>query len=84
MKINIYGFDTGEGMPASDDKRDLIFYYAKGQYKVDKEKLSSIIHSKIYYGDLKSTVSEFIDSNPKKYSMYYFRLRLLFFNKKFS
>ena len=65
IKINIFGFDTGEGMPESNDKRDLLFYYAKGQYKVDKDKLSKVIESKIYYGDINDTVDEFIKSNPK-------------------
>ena len=52
-------------MPETDDKRDLIFYFAKGQYKMDKEKLNKLIESKIYYGDIKNTVHEFIKSNPK-------------------
>jgi len=52
-------------MPESTDKRDLIFFFPKGAYKVDKDKLSKVTESKIYYGDIKDTVHEFIKSNPK-------------------
>ena len=65
IKINIFGFDTGEGLPESNDKRDLLFFYAKGQYKIDKDELSKVTESKIYYGDINDTIHEFIKSNPK-------------------
>ena len=53
VKIDIYGFDTGEGMPPTNLKEDLPFVWKQGIYKVDKEALSKKIKSKIFYGDIK-------------------------------
>ena len=74
IKIDIYGFDTGEGMPASTLKEDLPFVFKPGQFKIDKEDVSKKINSKIFYGDIKDTIVEFIDSKPNKISCIFFDL----------
>jgi len=43
VKINIYGLDSGEGMPTSDNKADAIFLTKEGSYKIDKKKNRSKI-----------------------------------------
>ena len=43
IKINIYGFDTGEGLPEPDNKYDLPFHWKKGDFKIDKKKLENKI-----------------------------------------
>ena len=53
IKINIYGFDTGEGLPVINDKLNLPFLWKSGDYKVDKKKLENKVNSKIIYGDIK-------------------------------
>ena len=76
IKINIYGFDTGEGMPESNLKEDLPFIWKAGQFKIDKEKLEKRVNSKIYYGDIKNTIEEFCKLNPKNISVIFFDLDL--------
>tara|TARA_B100000686_G_C16709055_1_gene928034 strand:+ start:778 stop:1566 length:789 start_codon:yes stop_codon:yes gene_type:complete len=76
IKINIYGFDTGEGIPKSNLKEDLPFIWKAGQYKINKEKLEKRVDSKIYYGDIKNTVEEFCKINPKNISVIFFDLDL--------
>ena len=66
LKINIYGFDSGEGLPRPNNIHDLPFAWKKGDYKIDKKKLESKIRkSKIFYGDIKNTVDDFLQINPK-------------------
>tara|TARA_Y100001970_G_C14218835_1_gene851326 strand:- start:1042 stop:1875 length:834 start_codon:yes stop_codon:yes gene_type:complete len=64
VEINICGFDFGEGLPDSDNKYDLPFFWISGLYKADNQKLNEKIKSKIYYGDIKDTFKEFIKTNP--------------------
>ena len=65
IKIDIYGFDMGSGMPESSIPEDLPFYWKQGQYKTDKELLARTVNSKIIYGNIKDTVDEFIKIKPK-------------------
>ncbi|WP_415320304.1 hypothetical protein ABXT63_04135 [Candidatus Pelagibacter sp. Uisw_092] len=74
VKIDIYGFDTGEGMPPTNLKEDLPFVWKQGIYKVDKEALSKKIKSKIFYGDIKNTVGDFINTSPNKVACIFFDL----------
>lgn len=74
IEINIYGFDTGEGMPATDLKEDLPFVFKQGQFKINKEIVSSKLKSKIFYGDIKDTINDFINSKPNKISCIFFDL----------
>jgi hypothetical protein len=39
IEIEVYGFDTGKGLPKSDDYRDLPYIWREGFYKMDVEKL---------------------------------------------
>ncbi len=65
IKINIYGFDYGEGMPATNNEFDLPFHWKQGDFKVDKKKLEKKINSTIIYGNIKYTVDQFLEKNPK-------------------
>jgi hypothetical protein len=65
IKINIFGFDTGEGLPKTQNKFDLPYYWSEGDFKIDKEKIEKKIKSKIYYGDIKDTFEKFIESKPE-------------------
>ena len=64
VKIDIYGFDSGEGLPDSNNKFDLPFWFSTGDFKIDKQKLNEKIKSKIFFGDIKDTFKEFIKTNP--------------------
>ncbi len=41
IDVEIYGFDTGTGMPAPQDYRDLPFFLRGGEFVMDVEKLKS-------------------------------------------
>ena len=66
IKIDIYGFDTGEGLPRTNLKEDLVFVWKQGQYKTDKDLIKKKTNSKIFYGDIKNTINDFIKLNPNK------------------
>lgn len=74
VKINIFGFDYGEGLPKTSNKYDLPFMWSEGDYKIDKDKLNKLINSKIYFGDIKDTLIKFIESNPPPISTIFFDL----------
>lgn len=83
IKINIVGFDYGEGLPNSKNKYDLPFQWKMGQYKVDKNSLKKKINSKIFYGDIKDTIKDFANTNPKNISCIMFDLDFYTSTKNF-
>ena len=83
LKINIYGFDSGEGIPSSDNKFDLPFHWKQGDFKIDKKKLEKITTSKIIYGDVKNSVDEFIRYKPKNITAIFFDMDLYSSTKNF-
>ena len=83
VKINIVGFDTGDGLPEINNKFDLPFYWKMGQFKTDKKKLESYINSKIIYGDVNDTIDEFIKTNPENIVTIFFDLDLYSSTKNF-
>ncbi|MFK7781946.1 hypothetical protein [Psychroserpens sp.] len=68
IKIHIYGFDTGEGMPEPIDYRDHPEYYNTGDFPMNKELLEEKIKGKatIIYGPIKEKISEFISNISEK------------------
>ena len=76
INIDIYGFDTGSGLPEIETDVDLPFLWRKGLYKIDKVKLEKKINSKIFYGDVKNTVNDFIKINKNNICCIFFDLDL--------
>lgn len=76
IKIDIYGFDMGTGMPEISIPEDLPFYWRQGQYKTDKNLLEKTISSKIFYGNVKDTVEGFAKIKPKTICCIFFDLDL--------
>tara|TARA_A100001015_G_scaffold17261_1_gene20099 strand:+ start:1320 stop:2147 length:828 start_codon:yes stop_codon:yes gene_type:complete len=74
VKIKIYGFDYGDGLPITKNKFDLPFFWSSGEFKIDKEKLYNKIDSKIFFGDIKDTFKEFVKSKPPTISAIFFDL----------
>ncbi len=83
IRINIYGFDTGEGLPEPDNKYDLPFHWKKGDFKIDKKKLESKISSKIFYGNIKDSIDTFIQENPKNIICIFFDMDFYSSTKNF-
>lgn len=64
VKIEIYGFDTGEGLPAPVDYRDLPYIWKEGFYKMDQAALKARLQrSKLVLGDVKDTVPGFFEEH---------------------
>lgn len=61
IKINIYGFDTGKGMPKPIDYKDHPEIYNEGDYPMNKEALEQAVknNAQIFYGEIKDTLNEF-------------------------
>jgi hypothetical protein len=63
IKIEIFGFDMGTGLPPPQDYRDLPYLWQSGYYKMDKAKLEERLQrSKLILGPVKETVKSFLES----------------------
>jgi hypothetical protein len=66
IEIEIYGFDTGEGLPEPIDYRDLKYHWKQGFFKMDVPALQSKLKSsKLILGNIKDTAKNFFEAhNP--------------------
>jgi len=63
--IDVYGFDTGGGLPKPLDYRDCPNLWSPGYYPMDKEKLQRRLRrAQLVLGLVEDTVSKFIESKP--------------------
>jgi len=75
IKINIYGFDTGKGLPKLQSNFDLPFLWHEGQFDQSLN-LDSFKKAKIIKGDIKNSFDELIKYNPKNISAIFFDMDL--------
>lgn len=60
VKIEIYGFDTGAGLPPPEDYRDLPYHWKAGFFKMDFTALQRRLkRAKLVIGDVRSTAQSF-------------------------
>jgi hypothetical protein len=66
VKFELYGFDTGEGLPPAKDYRDFPHYFKSGYYKMDAQRLGSkLTRAKLVLGEVKDTCKTFFEEyNP--------------------
>jgi hypothetical protein len=65
VQIDIYGFDTGAGLPGPMDYRDVPNLCSEGLYRMDSDKLRGRLKkSQLVLGDVKETIIEFSRSRP--------------------
>jgi hypothetical protein len=65
VEIDIYGFDSGGGLPQPVDYRDMPYAWEQGFYAMDVEKLKARLKSsKLVLGDVRETVPSFGEANP--------------------
>jgi hypothetical protein len=58
VRIDVYGFDTGDGLPSPRDYRDLPYIWRPGFYRMDRERLErSLTRAKLILGDVGETVA---------------------------
>jgi len=64
IEIEIWGFDTGEGLPTPVDYRDLPYIWKEGFYRMDQKALRErLTRSKLVLGDVKETVPTFVEKH---------------------
>ncbi|WP_428515106.1 hypothetical protein [Roseovarius sp.] len=64
VQIEIWGFDTGEGLPDPVDYRDLPYIWKSGFYRMDHSALEAkLTRARLVLGDVKDTVPDFFDSH---------------------
>lgn len=64
VEIEIYGFDTGGGLPEPVDFRDLPYIWKAGFYKMDQDALrKKLRRASLVLGDVKDTVPSFIENH---------------------
>jgi hypothetical protein len=65
MEIDVYGFDTGAGLPKPGDYRDLPNLYREAGFPMDQDKLRRRLKkAQLVLGDVSRTVGTFIESKP--------------------
>ena len=65
VSIDVYGFDTGEGLVAPRDHRDLPYRFAEGTFVMDVDKLRARLErAELVLGDAAETFAEFLDNGP--------------------
>ena len=66
VRIDIYGFDMGSGLPKPKDYKDLPYHWKEGFFVMNEEKLRSQLSSaKLIIGDIETTSKNFFEKyNP--------------------
>jgi len=65
VKIDVYGFDSGVGLPGSGNIRDVPNLVRGGWLKMDRKKLEERLQrAKLLLGQIEDTVPEFVKANP--------------------
>jgi hypothetical protein len=60
IKIDVYGFDSGRGLPACGNFRDMPYFFKAGYFVMDIELLRSRLrNAQLIIGDIKETVRTF-------------------------
>ncbi|HXB67055.1 MAG TPA: hypothetical protein VNY05_02360 [Candidatus Acidoferrales bacterium] len=62
IRIDVTGFDSGQGMPAPNDYRDLPYVWDKGFYKMDVSELKARLSpaTELIIGDVEQTVPSWV------------------------
>lgn len=62
LDFQVFGFDSGEGLPPSNDVRDALYLWQPGDYKMDYNKLVNKLGStKVVIGPVSNTINDFIE-----------------------
>jgi hypothetical protein len=65
IEIDVYGFDTGQGLPKPEDYRDQPNLYREAGFPMDEEKLRKRLRkARLILGDVGRTIGSFVESRP--------------------
>jgi hypothetical protein len=77
VAINVYGFDTGVGLPKPEDIRDQPNMWFEGQLPMDRRRLeAALTRASLHLGPVNETIASFIASNPAPVAFVSFDLDL--------
>lgn len=61
IRIHVFGFDSGTGLPQESDYRDLPYVWRKGLYQMDEAAVrAQLSRAELVLGDVKTTVPHFL------------------------
>lgn len=59
VTVDVLGFDTGEGMPSSDDPKDVVYWFRPAAFKMDVARLQRrLTTARLVLGRIEDTVAE--------------------------
>jgi hypothetical protein len=62
IEIEVYGFDTGEGLPEPTDYRDLLYHWQQGFFRMDVKALEAKLkRAKLILGNVSDTIGSFFE-----------------------
>jgi len=77
IQIDVYGFDTGSGLPKPEDYRDLPNLFSEGQFVLNFDDLKKRLRrAQLKLGLVKDTVPDFMQSSPAPVAFVAFDLDL--------
>lgn len=77
IEIDVYGFDSGSGLPKPQDYRDLPNLWSEGYFPMNQEKLQKRLKkARILLGLVEDTIQQFINSAPSPVAFIAFDLDL--------
>lgn len=63
IDIAVYGFDSGEGLPQSQDHRDIAYWWHEGLFPMDHVKLKArLTRAELILGPVAETIPAFVES----------------------
>ncbi|GAA1401803.1 hypothetical protein GCM10009639_44620 [Kitasatospora putterlickiae] len=66
VAVRVVGFDSGAGLPAATDPRDLPYLFAPGYYTMDHDRLRARLGAaELVIGDLDRTLPDYLDSHAE-------------------
>jgi hypothetical protein len=75
--VDVYGFDTGAGLPELEGYRDKPHLHLEGDFPMDQGRLQALLHkARLVLGPIKETLSTFIESRPHPVAFIAFDLDL--------
>ena len=81
IKIDIVGFDTGKGMPKTNDYRDLPDKYVESDFPMIDKKIESY-DCKLVLGDLKKTIPAYKKHLSKNHLLVFLRWMWIFIHQQ--
>lgn len=63
VEVDVYGFDTGQGLPRPTDHRDLPYIWREGEFSMDIAALQKRLpEARLILGNLSDTAPQFLDN----------------------